>query len=178
MNSTRRTAQILTTRATGGVMIARLSARNSLIFSWILILSIICSSSRANAQVAFPNLSILGKNFNYVTNLWKDSGTNILARQMSIDYTSTGVIYAFNCEYALDTNTFNLLKTAAQAEMKVPAKIESPNFCVWRSDERKITVSIEFAEEDKAVRLIVISVDRQIRGMAAPPPKTNSAGSQ
>ena len=96
-------------------------------------------------------------------------GTNILATHISIDYTKKGVIYAFNCEYPFDTNTFLSLKKAIEVEMKVHArrlKIQLIVFGVQRS--ASFQAGIDYDENARTVRLIIISLDPVIRGMTAP----------
>jgi len=131
----------------------------------IVFLTIFWSTIDAHTQVAVPSFTIIGERYDQVTNLWIDSGTNILAKQITMDYNPRGIIYGLTCEYSLATNTFYSLKTAVQERVKLPLRIEKTNFCLWRSEERKITVTLEFVEDDKVVRLIVVSVDKHVRDL-------------
>jgi hypothetical protein len=122
-----------------------------------------CAPCHTLAQLALPNFSIIGQNPSSLAELWKNPEARITPRHLAIDYTATRVIYGFTCEYAWDTNSFALLKKAIEGELKVPAKVERPSFCLWRSEQRKVTITLEADAQNMCVRLIVVSVDKSIR---------------
>lgn len=142
----------------------------STVLAWIVVQLVIgCAPWRSSAQITVPNFSIIGQSPRSSTEIWKNWEANITPRQIAIDYTTNKSVYGITCEYASDTNIFRLLKGAIEDEFQVRAKVDQSRFCLWRSEQRKLTITLEDDSENKCIRLIAVSVDKNIR-------KSGSAG--
>lgn len=136
----------------------------------ILILGI-CSWNRiaigaeTTNGVALPNFAILGTRLDAQQSLWQNSNASTHPKQIAIDYNSKGIVYGFACEYqvAESTNLFSKLQAAVNDQVKVTPKISQTNFVFWRNEDRKFAVQLFPEEDGKSIRLVVVSVDKQIR---------------
>lgn len=57
-------------------------------------------------------------------------------------------------------NTLAELRTEIQQELKVLPKLSKP--LLWRVENRKFTVMIDADEKSKTVKLIVVSIDKNV----------------
>jgi hypothetical protein len=113
--------------------------------------------------VALPDFSIIGKRWGQVAQATNKELPTVFPKQVTIDYNADGVIYGLAHEYRDSEKLFDKLKTEIQKTIQIQPKMASTNMVAWRNEAQKLTVTLTLDKETKSIKVIAVSVDKNIR---------------
>lgn len=113
--------------------------------------------------VALPDFSVIGQRWGQATKVSKKESPGVFPKQVTIDYNANGVIYGLAYEYRDSKEAFGELKAEIQKTIRVEPIMYTANMVAWRNEDRKLTITLTLDKETKSIKVIAVSIDKNIR---------------
>ena len=123
--------------------------------------------SRPSDHLALPNFDVVNTTWESTTNLWHGVAPLEYPRQLMIDFSQrkNGVILGIACKYPNGEGTFSRFEQRLQGLLDLEPKLKTAGeFILWRDEQRKRAVTLTLDESRKNLQLIVVSLDKEVRG--------------
>jgi hypothetical protein len=113
--------------------------------------------------VALPDFSVIGQRWGQAAKASNNESPEVFPKQVTIDYNANGVIYGLAYEYKDSKEAFDELKAEIQKTIRVEPIMYTANMVAWRNEDRKLTITLTLDKETKSIKVIAVSIDKNIR---------------
>lgn len=113
--------------------------------------------------VALPDFSVIGQRWGQAAKASSKESPEVFPKQVTTDYNADGVIYGLAYEYRGSKEAFGELKAEIQKTIRVEPIMYTANMVAWRNEDRKLTITLTLDKETKSIRVIAVSIDKNIR---------------